>query len=774
MSNTRFSNDQPLRIGSAFDNDKLDRQTFAESVALALRKVTKEAGFTLAIEGKWGSGKTSTLAMVEDVLRASEDRCPIIVHFNPWLIGDRDALLKQFLTRIASAIELSDIPSEVKKVAEELRTYSGIFGILKLIPGAAPWISIVKNVLSAIGKTIDDITENKIPDIEEQRDKVVKGLQKCTKPIVVFIDDIDRLSSQEALEMIRIIKAVGDFPNVGYVVAWDAEYVIEALKNALVPQPDVYLEKIVQVRMPLPVLSFHAREKLFNEAIEPFKKNAGNYFQDNEERLRLLLRNGLLELLNQPRDINRIFNTVCLIEPSLRGEIMLADIVGWATIIVKAQPVFELASKYPEYFVTDKEQEEDKNSVRRIMKRLPYIERRQYLANRKPPAGMPNNHAVSIDELRNAYGNPENKLENAYYQTGMYLSVKKLVRFFFPEILNIDVDAYPPHHDDRGENDCVYEDGLMYTRLESVIGKLADPKRFFVVRQLKLAPTDASMVKIARYLAHPDRREGIIQSLNEHNFEEFIETLGTMAQENRGQGISDLEQLCLSMGRLADCGRFSSFPKDQYEFSRMISRAIKKIIMAVNKRSESLVASKIVRDADSLSVAWIIIENSYSSESGHQNNDLLVADDNIRENLFKFFFKNQIDAAKRGAFEQSCRPAYILHCAADVAPKACPDIFDAFEKESFLDNFALQILRAPTMTGKSAYALTKKNKKTVEVYCSFDKFYKYAKYRQFMCGYPARAAWQSVVDAKPVYEDGSPADHDLPDDDDHVCVDIQN
>ena len=45
-------------------------------------------------------------------------------------------------------------------------------------------------------------------------------------------------------------------------------------------------------------------------------------------------------MLEQPRDIVRLFNTVMLIEPVLRGEIELADIVGFAALMLKAPAVF--------------------------------------------------------------------------------------------------------------------------------------------------------------------------------------------------------------------------------------------------------------------------------------------------------------------------------------------------------------------------------------------------------------------------------------------------
>lgn len=60
--------DRPLQAGTAIERDRLDRKGFVQSAVAALRQVTAMSGFVLSIEGAWGSGKTSTLAMIEELL----------------------------------------------------------------------------------------------------------------------------------------------------------------------------------------------------------------------------------------------------------------------------------------------------------------------------------------------------------------------------------------------------------------------------------------------------------------------------------------------------------------------------------------------------------------------------------------------------------------------------------------------------------------------------------------------------------------------------------
>src|SRR5690606_35207790 len=151
--------------------------------------------------------------------------------------------LRQFLAKLGAAVKLTDHAADGKKVARELKAYGKVFDLVKLVPGAEPWASIVKSVIESTGDSVDSVASYKTPDLDAKKEKVADVLRHFSRSIVVVIDDIDRLFPAEVFEVIRIVKAVGDLPNVGYVLAWDPEYVCEALKAANVPRADSYLDK---------------------------------------------------------------------------------------------------------------------------------------------------------------------------------------------------------------------------------------------------------------------------------------------------------------------------------------------------------------------------------------------------------------------------------------------------------------------------------------------------------------------------------------------------
>lgn len=703
--------DRPLQAGSAIDRDKLDRVGFARAAVAALRQVSSSSSFVLSIEGTWGSGKTSTLAMIEELLgqepRGGE---PLLVHFSPWLVGERDALLRLFLARMASVVKLTDHAKQGKKVANELNAYSKAFDVVKLIPGAEPWASIVKSIIASMGEATGAIAEQKTPDIERQKHRVEKALREFQRPIIVFIDDMDRLFPLEVFEMVRIIKAVGDLPNVGYVLAWDPAYVARALQSASVPQPDTYLDKIVQVRMPLPVLSLTARETLINEALEALCPEAmENHFPRDEHRLSMLYFSGLRDVLEQPRDVTRVFNTVGMIEPALRGEVVLSDIVGLATLMVKAPSVFELIRKEPRWFV----------------------------------GHFPGEFSLP-EKTEDILKNGAEHRQAAYAACGTPKAVQKMVNYLFPKTA-------------EAEGEFAVE------RIVDTEGHLAAPARLLVALQLSISPSDVSLVKARQYLVRATQREEIARSLNTRNCLEFMEELGDVARSIEGGEIVDVEGLCVSIARLADAEPFTVRAKNRsagFTLSpeAVALRAIDLLVAATAPERGPAIAASLVKDKRSLTVAAQVIVFSYLSESSSHQRAVLGARGD-KDELVKSFGANVLSAALEGSLLQGCNPGFILWSFARLAPGECPAVFDAIkEKDPSLDGFALEILRSSVDSHKGqAYGLPEEIA-ILEAYCTLDALRKHAQVRlsDHALDDPVRAAWKSVVERKSFYGvDGS-------------------
>jgi len=700
--------DRPLNPKEALKADKLGRRSYAQAAVHALGRVSSTAGFVLSVEGAWGSGKTSTLAMMEALLR-TQNPAPVIVHFNPWLVGDRDALLRHFLSKVAAEVKLADHATNGKKVARQLNAYAKVFDFIKLVPGAEPWASLVKTVIESAGETVDSVASYKTPDIEVRKEKVEEALRRFGRPVIVFIDDIDRLFPFEVFEMVRIIKAVGDLPNVGYVLAWDPEYVSDALKAVNVPRSATYLDKVVQVRLPLPAISLEARGVLINEALARLHPDADKpYFANSQGRLGELYFSGLRELLEQPRDFARVFNTVTVIEPTLRGEVVLADIIGFAALMVKAPSVYETIRREPRWFVG----------------LLPADQALVKKSEELVKEGVPHR-----DAALNQCGHPS--------------AIRKLVHCLFPLTAQAD-------------------DEFSMGRGRDIEGHIAAPTRLLVALQLHVSGADVSFVMARRYLIHADQRSQIASSLTEQNCLEFLECLGDVAESTASAGVEDIERLCLDIACLADTEPFPARSHDRSGFFRLPAkdvavRAIRLVVKAAAPNRAASIAERIVVEPKGLTVAMELFNDSYLAAK--ENDDRLRCVPESKAKLADTLAKNILVAAKAGRLLTTCNPGFLLWRLSAVATTECPKVFAAIKSvDSTLDGFALAILSYSFDFSKGQCYSLPDDRSKIEAYCSLKELKKHANKRlaDQTLKLPALAAWRAVVEEKSVYGvDGS-------------------
>jgi len=101
------------------EEDIFERCNFACHLADLLILKQNSPSLVLALEGKWGTGKTSIINLIKESIR--EKSCDaVVVDFNPWLIGSLDSVIEGFLVQLASSVNQT-INTEVPSVPICLR-----------------------------------------------------------------------------------------------------------------------------------------------------------------------------------------------------------------------------------------------------------------------------------------------------------------------------------------------------------------------------------------------------------------------------------------------------------------------------------------------------------------------------------------------------------------------------------------------------------------------------------------------------------------------------
>lgn len=346
----KYHNDQPIH-GGANDPDLLNRLAFANHLANVLLLNYDDDCLTVSLEAEWGYGKTSVINLVKGALNEKESN-PIIVEYNPWLAGKPESLIQDFLLQFSSQLNIRDKSEVALKAAEEIIAYSSLFNLAKLVPGAEPWASITEKLLSRFGSSTKKISELKKLDLLGRKKKVDAAIKKIKNPIVVIIDDIDRLTPSETFQVLRLVKAVADFSGTSFLLAFDSNYLISVLDKNDIVNSSEYINKIIQLRVPLPVISERGMNDLVDIELENLSdKTLTDRFESDQERLSWIYHNYFKHLIKNPRELKRFFNHLRFVLEQVEGQVCFSDLFALSMIATKSNLVYEHIKNTPEAYI---------------------------------------------------------------------------------------------------------------------------------------------------------------------------------------------------------------------------------------------------------------------------------------------------------------------------------------------------------------------------------------------------------------------------------------
>ena len=331
---SRIPGDNPIRSPQ---DDILERANIAEGFARRVLDLDVSEGAVVGVFGPWGSGKTSFVNLARAVF--DQKKCSVL-DFNPWLFGSADQLVGRFFAELSAQMKerkgLGDFGEGLAKYGDAL---SGTAGVLANFLGGPPAKEIVGAMLAVL-KSVGEIDPSS-ESIFSLRKKIVGALKGSDKPIVVVLDDVDRLSGPEIREVFKLVRLTASFPNVIYIVPCDRLHVEQALSEQEYGLSGRdYLEKIVQWSFDLPSAPRHLLMQHLDQAIENALSDIGNpgpfdeqaWLDVREEIVRPLIRN--------VRDIRRYTIATRDTAGGLNGGVARVDMLGLEAVRLFLPDVF--------------------------------------------------------------------------------------------------------------------------------------------------------------------------------------------------------------------------------------------------------------------------------------------------------------------------------------------------------------------------------------------------------------------------------------------------
>lgn len=405
-----FHSEKPI---NCIEEDLLERSNVARDFSKHILNYKNNNSLTIGIIGKWGSGKTSFINMVLELISKNQDY--IIVKFNPWNISSRKQLISDFFTELSNEIGRIDSSEIAKEVGKNLKILSMFFKPLALapVPQISLFASIFGKYLEKIGVILDKYAELQKLDLDQIKEKLNMQLKSLGKKVIIIIDDIDRLSDEDIKEIFQLVRSIADFENTIYMLSYDNEIVSNALNKLQDGKGEKYLEKIVQVPIFLPHITKYEINNLFLTRLAKVINITEEEF--DREYFNELSVNGFLNNLENIRDIERYLNTFSFGLNIMKEELNICDYM--AITIFK---VFE-----PELYKYIQENEENFTDVKFVRER----EGQKEKTKKELEEHFKNLKKISIENARNLIETIFPKIKELYnntsYDSGFILEWNK-------------------------------------------------------------------------------------------------------------------------------------------------------------------------------------------------------------------------------------------------------------------------------------------------------------------------------------------------------------
>ena len=320
----RIHNDSPADRAHHFGFS-----AYAETLAKIVADQANRTPLTIAVNGAWGSGKTTLMRTIREKLNqitAELDstggdgvfRRSRSVWFNAWKYSNRDAILVVLIEEIVSQILADGLPQQrlaslrrseggldwegISRTMDDLMTRGGVPDLKRFLESDT---NLAKNVplLREFEHFLDRLINWCIlggPSGPRQAESA-----DATGVLTIFIDDLDRCQPDRVARVLETIKLFLDRPACVFIIGMDSDIVEKAVKARYAEiegfDEHAYMDKIIQVQFNLPPIRAEHIQSFIREDL------LGNQARDNP--LTKYLDIVADTVRRNPRTVKRFLNT---------------------------------------------------------------------------------------------------------------------------------------------------------------------------------------------------------------------------------------------------------------------------------------------------------------------------------------------------------------------------------------------------------------------------------------------------------------------------------
>lgn len=180
-----------------------------------------------------------------------------------------------------------------------------------VVRSAAPFVPVIGGAVGSAAEIIEEKLQKQKP-WKMLFEELSSGLRELNSPVLVIVDDIDRLQVDELLVLLKVVRLLGRFPGVDFLLAYDEQTLVDILRSSgreglSQARAHAFMEKIVQYPLTLPPLLIGQIVNLISDGLNEvlLLDEAGKGFESH--RISNVILETMPSQLSTPRSIARFF-----------------------------------------------------------------------------------------------------------------------------------------------------------------------------------------------------------------------------------------------------------------------------------------------------------------------------------------------------------------------------------------------------------------------------------------------------------------------------------
>ncbi|WP_433895196.1 KAP family P-loop NTPase fold protein [Sphingobacterium mizutaii] len=299
-----------------FKNCQLNRKIQADALLKLIPAFDK--GGVIALNNKWGTGKTTFIKMFEMHLQNNSFST---IYFNAWENDFEDNPLSALIAEMKD-----NFPNE-KRINEVIKHGSKLFfdvgsKILSHQIEKHLGEGTLNKVVNELNKSTSDIFKEELKEYSQKKESLTefkKALKNFvsdntnTPPLIFFIDELDRCRPNYAVKLLECIKHLFSVPNILFILSLDKEqlaYSINGFYGSDKFDSEEYLRRFIDLEYCLPKPSIeNFIESIYKKLgiIDELKLKKSNDYQ-------AILRNSVMFYKDMSlRKIEKLITHFCMI-----------------------------------------------------------------------------------------------------------------------------------------------------------------------------------------------------------------------------------------------------------------------------------------------------------------------------------------------------------------------------------------------------------------------------------------------------------------------------